>query len=366
MPKALILFALLTLHCTTFCPTSIAQDASSAVETPDTRDQQLQTEASWRTVTTADALSAFQQWAEETNLNVAQANRIADAFSRNEQSPQDAEIPSNNRLDRIVRTIGIVRPDIDEIANQLQPQRTSVMPPRFSHVLDNERESPFVRNHVRLLLGRWLAQNHFYDEALAELVQIDPTDVLSPASVLFYKSLVEHQLLKKDDCIESVERLLENESELPTRFAVIGKMMLADLKPVKEGSLDEISRLMEDIRRRTGLNRSGKLVLVLETEVIEKLDKLIEQGEKQQQQSQSQAESNGQSESSQPMQDSQAAGGSGDGSVTNKDLADGGQWGDLPPAERAAAMAEMAKDLPPHYRAAIEAYFRRLAVEDQK
>ena len=66
------------------------------------------------------------------------------------------------------------------------------------------------------------------------------------------------------------------------------------------------------------------------------------------------------------MEDSSAAGGQGDGSVQSKNLADGGQWGALNPAERSAAMAEMVKDMPPHYRSAIEAYFRRLAQEDLK
>ena len=102
-----------------------------------------------------------------------------------------------------------------------------------------------------------------------------------------------------------------------------------------------------------------------EKEVIEKLDKLIEEMEKkQQQQKQQQAAMRSGQAPNGPIKTSQIAGGGASGEVKKKRLDEGGQWGDLPPAERAAALAEMSKDMPPHYRAVIEEYFRRLA--DQK
>jgi hypothetical protein len=254
---------------------------------------------------------------------------------------------------------------VAKIAAQLSRQRSSVLPPTFSHILDNEAEHPFVRAHVRLLVGRWLAQNKFYDEALAELTRLEPKSVLIPEAALFYRSLAEHQLLKTEDCKHSIESLLENEDDLPTRFSVVAKMMLADISPIKDGSLDEISRLMKDVYRRINFQRSGKTVLQTEEQVIEKLNNLIEEAEQKQQQAQSQSQpADGNQQSSNPMEETKIAGGTGDGSVTTKPIDDGGQWGDMPAAERAAAMAEMAKDMPPHYRAAIEQYFRRLAKEE--
>ena len=138
--------------------------------------------------------------------------------------------------------------------------------------------------------------------------------------------------------------------------------MLADISPLKTDSLDEISRMMNDIRRRTDLSRSGKIVLEQEEQVIKKLDKLIEELEAQQ--SAQQAASN--TAPSSPMEDSFRAGGQGSGQVTSKRQNDGGDWGDLPPADRAAALAEMAKDMPPHYRAVIEEYFKQLAKQEEK
>jgi hypothetical protein len=63
------------------------------------------------------------------------------------------------------------------------------------------------------------------------------------------------------------------------------------------------------------------------------------------------------------MQDSQAAGGSGNGDVDRKKIDDRDGWGNLPPAERQQALQQISRDLPTHYREAIEAYFRKLATE---
>lgn len=216
-----------------------------------------------------------------------------------------------------------------------------------------------VRNQVDLSVGRWLARNELYDEALEVLAPLKPADVVDPSSLLFYRGLSEHALLKKQSCVQTLTRLLERESFLPRRYAVVSRLMLSDIAPLKADSLDEISRMMLDIQRRQALYRSGTRVRDLEKNVVEKLDKLIEELEQQMQQSQSQAD--GQANPSTPMQDSQAAGGTGKGDVNQREQTDGGAWGDLPPKEREAALADMAKDLPPHYREVIEEYFRQLA-----
>jgi len=142
-------------------------------------------------------------------------------------------------------------------------------------------------------------------------------------------------------------------------------LMISDMESLEADSLDEIARLMEDIRRRQALHRSGTRVIDQEKKVIEKLDQLIEEIEqKMQQQAASQAQAK--SGSSKPMQESENAGGIGKGDVTERSLDEGGEWGNLPPQKRAAALAEMSRDLPPHYREVIEEYFRQLAKEPGK
>ena len=336
----------------------IAQSEPAENETASV--DQLEAEKTWQLKNDVQSLEAIEAWLEETPNSPASAiTKAAEAFGDSSYSA--------DRLDRVIAALSNVRPDIAKIAGQLAGQRESVLPPNFSHLLDNENEHPFVRNHVRLLLGRWLAQNRFYDEALEQLGSLDVDVLLAPESALFYQALAEHQLFQKPECKTTIETLLQHETELPVRFAVVAKMMQADLTPVEDGSLDEISRMMKDIHRRTQFQRSGTLVIKQEADVIEKLDKLIEDLEKQQQQQQGGAGQAGQGSSQPsgtPMDQTQAAQGMGDGQVTTKDLPDGGQWGDLEPAERSAAMAEMVKDMPPHFRSAIEKYFRRLAARE--
>lgn len=320
---------------------------------------ELAKQSDWQPATDQDVINAFEQWQKQVVLSGEQAEAISRHLKTASGLPQLSR-PAN--LDVVTQAIAIGKPAVRRILEELEKPRSTSVPPTLQDVLENPSESAFVKNHVRLLFGRWLAQNEFYDEALVELSQLALEDVLDRRSLLFYRSLVLHQLLKKEECIASLERLLQHEKVLPQRFAIVTKMMLADVTPLKEDSLDEISRLMNDIRRRTGFNRSGKIVINQESRVIQKLDKLIEQLEAQQQQQQQQQQ--GSAGGSQPMQDSQNAGDKGDGKVAKRDLPDGGNWGDLPPAKRAAALAEMAKDMPPHYRAAIEEYFRKLAKED--
>lgn len=362
--------ALLTLAFVVICPAFLF--AQSVPKSGDRNSEtgsvdQLEAEKTWQLKTEAQTLEAIEAWIDETPNSPANALETAvKAF--HDSSALDAGDDSSSaadRLDRVIAALASLRPDIGEIARQLSGQRKSVLPPNFSHVLDNQDEHLFVRDHVRLLVGRWLTQNQFYEEALEQLATLDVDTLLTPESALFYQALAEHQLLRKSDFKNTVETLLQHESKLPVRFAVISKMMQADLTPVKEGSLDEISRMMKDNHRHIELRRSGTLVLQQEADVIEKLDKLIEDLEEQQQQAQNASNAQGSAQpSGQPMQDSQSAQGQGDGKVTVKDLADGGQWGDLEPAERSAAMAEMVKDMPPHFRSAIEKYFRRLAARE--
>jgi hypothetical protein len=117
---------------------------------------------------------------------------------------------------------------------------------------------------------------------------------------------------------------------------------------------------MGDIRRRLNLARAGKKVRKQEDDVIAKLDKMIEELEKQRQQQQQQ-QSGGGNNPSQPMPDSMPGGGTGDGNVDPKRLASGRGWGNLPPKERQEALQQIGKDFPSHYREVIEEYFRKLA-----
>jgi len=338
---------------------SLEPPALSRIEDPD----DLGPRSTWKPATPKIVVREFRKWLNDSKFDKQSVDDVTEFLKK--QFPFDSDStfspPENELVDDIIEAFVIVRPDINRVREALRLQRKGSRPPDFSSLLDNPEEKDFLRNHLRLYYGRWLAQNEFYDESLAQLEQLDVAKILDRPALLFYRALMEHQLLKKEKCLETLSTLLENAESLPRRYNVLSKLMLADIKPLETDSLDEISRMMNDIRRRTDLSRSGKTVIKREEEVIEKLDKLIEELESQQK---SQATSSSVAPSS-PMEDSRRGRGKGSGKVTQKKQTDGGDWGDLPPADRAAALAEMAKDMPPHYRAVIEEYFKQLAKENQ-
>ena len=227
-----------------------------------------------------------------------------------------------------------------------------------------------VKANLQLALGRQLTQHELYDEAIDQLSALTTEQVVDPSSLLFYQAAAYHHVLRRDDCLAAIDRLLQREEELASRFAVLSKLMKADIEPMKADSLDEIARLMNDVQRRLDLQRSGKIVRGQEDQIVEKLDKKIDEMEQQlqqmqqmQQQAQSQQDKQQKQGNAQPMEDSRIAGAHGPGDVDQKNLGNSGGWGNLPAAQRQEALQNITQDLPSHYRDVIEAYFKKLATE---
>jgi len=317
----------------------------------------IRKEASWTPADQASIVARFELWLKESKVEAEPAELVREFL-------QAGKLESGSAIDHVMQGLELGDADVArfvEILANAKPDKSV----QTTNLLDNASRHAFVRDHVRLLYGRWLARNELFDESLGQLEKLGVDDVLDPATLLYYRGLMEHQLLKPKACIKTLNQLLENSDSLPRRYAVLARLMLADMKRLEEDSLDEISRMMGDIRRRTDLNRSGTRVRKKEEEVIKKLDKLIKELEEQQRQMQM-AQSQQNTRPTSPADREQRLAGKGSGDVRSKRQTDGGQWGDLEPAERDAALAEMSKDLPPHYRAVIEEYFRKLADRTEK
>ena len=272
-------------------------------------------------------------------------------------------------LERILATAAIVEPRIEQLVARLSdPQSKPLLIQELSWL---STDVPgWLQDAIRLACGRALAQRQLYDEALETLAGLEAAQVCDPASLVFYRAVCQHHLLKKEECLANVELLLERQTELPVRYTQLAHLISADIKPLKDDSLDEVARLMNDVQRRLDLGRAGKRVRDQEEEIVNKLDKMIEQIEQQmQQQQQQQQQASGQQSQQQgqgqPMEESQIAGGGGPGDVDQKDIGKRDGWGNLPPAERQASLQRMTQELPSHYREVIEGYFRQLS-KDKK
>ena len=233
--------------------------------------------------------------------------------------------------------------------------------------LDDPATDAFVRDALTLWLGRELVRRDRFDEALPLLERLEVGDSVDPATVLFHRAACEHWLLKIDEAMESLDRLLERESEIPVRYASVARLLRADVAALEKGSLDHIARRMRDVTRRLDLGSAGPTTREVQDGVIASLDELIKRLEDQQRQDQ-QGESSagagsgsGQGGGGRPMEDSRIARGRGTGEVRKRDFAPGEAWGNLPPHDRERALQQIGREFPPHYREAIEQYFKRLA-----
>jgi hypothetical protein len=332
-------------------------------------DDELEKRATWSPPTAEQVKAQLDQWLAEQKVDELTKFKIEALW------PQDgAPAAPDQLLDQVAATVALVDADVRELVVHCRHERSSPVPPKFA-VLADEKQAPVVRNNLRLLYGRWLAQHDLYDEALAQLEGLEPADVVDPATLLFYKSVGYHRLINKDKCLPALEKLLENEQALPARYGTLARLMAADLQPLKTDSLDEVARIMRNIENRLGLGRAGTIVRKEEEDVVAKLEKLIEELEKQQGggggggggQPGGQGGQGGQggSQGGQPMDDSGIASNKGPGNVDLKDHPDRGNWGDLPPKEREEALQNITKDLPAHYREVIEEYFRKIARDNR-
>ncbi len=330
--------------------------------------QTLQKSASWQPATEPQMHQAIGELADRSNVSQSTRNAMQVAIQKRlDQPPADV-------LSAIVEATAMAIP---EIATLQQQTLSNPLLAGHRYATGEADSTVFARlpapvdGTVRTWLARELVRARLFDEALPYIADLSVSDTLDPASLLFYRSVCRHSLLMKQETLGDLRQLLEQESILPTRFARTAQMMLADIKPLEDDSLDEISRRMTDVTRRLGLGRAGDEVQTREQEIIDKLSKLIEDLEQQQQQQQQQQQSQQQSQGgARPQRGSQAMG---DNRVTDAGLPPDGKrrnfqrdgWENLPPAEREEALQQISRDLPTHYREAIEAYFRRLATANE-
>jgi hypothetical protein len=322
-----------------------------------------------------DAEGDLEQKASWTLLGAAQVKTQLDAFLRTRQldEPTQAKIGTlwadeaiQNRspeelLDQVGTTLALVDENAQRLVDFCRTASDVTALPDFPG-LNDEQQPPFLRNHLRLIYGRWLARHHFYDEAIDQLRHLTTADVVDPAALLFYQSVAYYRMPDKRQCLPLVAKLLEHQQQIPRRYLTVARLIQADIEPLEADSLDEIARLMDEVRRRLELKRAGTRVRQQEDEVIAKLDKLIKKIEEQQQQQQA-AANTGSLQPSNPAQDSMPISGKGPGNIDPKQIGSQSGWGNLPPAERQEALQQIGKDLPAHYREVIEEYFRKLARE---
>jgi hypothetical protein len=281
-------------------------------------------------------------------------------------------------LDRVADTLALGDPEAARLLSEAR-NSTAPAPQEVPAVLKDAKRPAFFRANLALAYARALSQRRVYEEALAALRLVKPEEVVDPATYLFHRAVAEYALLNKDEASRAIQRLLDDATDSPQRYKLVGTLMYLDMQSWKTKDLGEIARKMDNIERRLDLARGGRHTQKLQREVVARLDELIKKMENQQKGS---SQPNGGScpnggppgggsqqggQPFQPQLDSLGGNNSGPGNVEKKKIDKlVQQWGKLPEKEKTKAMQDLTRELPPEYRELIEAYFRKLAQEPNR
>ncbi len=326
-------------------------------------DDTFTREASWELVTPAAAREQLAAYSKEQGLAEEEQTKAL----ANWPSEIDS-LTGQDVLDLTIGSLATIDPRVEEVRAWCAASSPAI--PQFKLFADDTAHA-FVRHNASLFLAGTFVQRDLADECLERLADLKPADVVDPAGLLFQRAVAHHRLLQKDECLKQVAVLLEREAELPQRYLRLSHLMADDIRPLKTDSLDEVARLMEDVRRRLDHARAGKKVRDEEEEIVAKLDKMIEKLEEQQKQQQQQqlqqaGKASGKQPPKDPAQDSTPSELKGPGEVDIKNLGKKSGWGNLPPKERQEVLQQIGQELPAHFRETIEEYFQRLAQDGVK
>jgi len=308
--------------------------------------------------TAADARTKALQWVAERGVT----DKVVLEQVAREWVVDQSSLTAEDIFHRVIRTLTTADAAAKNIVDACQEATPIATWPR-DIVPQTDSMNEFARQHLRLHVGRFLAQRQLYEEALEVLVAVDPKQVVDPASYFFQRAICEHQLLKKGDAMRSLGNLLDNTQNIPERYKAVALLMRHDLEQLKEASLGEVAKKMSDVERRLTLGRGGEKTQKVEEEIVEALDEIIKKVEEQQQGGGGGGGGQGgnQNQSGGAANDSSVKGATAPGEVDKKDIGNKAGWGTLPPKKATEAKNVINRNFPSHYREAIEQYFKKLA-----
>ena len=288
---------------------------------------------------------------------------------------QAASTDNQVRRSAVVEILLALNPDFVKALGDLNAERPAEAIP----VLDRLRESPdpFLATHAAWFRVRAMIGIERYEDALAALtaVQTNATRYTQLADEMLYtEGLLQAYLLDRPAAAVTLRRYLEQfpEASMQQRGAAQG--LLDEIERAKAVSLPEVATLMNESRRRLYLSDSGDVTQTRQQQIVQALDKLIEELEKQNGGGggggggQAQGSSGGRGGASGGRgggaKESSLAGGA-QGTKLERP-ADGGnadEWAKAYARDREKVQRELQTRIPERYRNLIEQYYRSLSSE---
>jgi hypothetical protein len=185
-------------------------------------------------------------------------------------------------LDRTVATLELGSPEAK--AAMAAARNAAVDAPKdVPAVIKDEKTDSYLRANLALGFARAMTTARVYEESLAALSGVKPEAVVDPACYFFHRAVAEHALMKKDDAMRSIVRLLDDVADAPDRYAMLGRILFVEMATWKkdEKDLANIRRLMDNSERRLAHARGGKITQDIQKKIVFRLDELIKEKENQ-------------------------------------------------------------------------------------
>jgi len=155
-------------------------------------------EAAWQPPKAQEVKAQALAWLEAKNVDAATRAK-ADAL----WSALPRQASEDDLLVRVARTIALIDPNAAKLLALCSQPRSQLLVPSQSWLGDRS-VSPLFAANLRLLYAQWLVHESLFDEAQEQLFGLTPADVVAPASLLFYQSVVYHALLNKESGLKSI------------------------------------------------------------------------------------------------------------------------------------------------------------------
>jgi len=249
-------------------------------------------------------------------------------------------------------------------------------------------KNPFVAAQSKYFLGRAYIQQEIFEDALLplnDLLKNHRDHTLYAGEAEFLKGVCEAELLKRDEAIKTLEAFLQKHRWTASERMVTGaEVLLGDLRWIKDGTLEDVQQRMEFSGRRLKLADTSKPTQDEQEKIVNILNKLIEEAEKQENQGQGSGSGSGSGQGSGqgsgkggspsgnqmpggPANQSGLPGGPGRVGDLDKIAKNAAEpWGDLNERERAKVMSNMKDRFPERYRELLEQYYRGLLQEGEE
>jgi hypothetical protein len=183
------------------------------------------------------------------------------------------------------KTIATLELGSDEAKKAMAIARNAAVeaPKEIPAVLKDEKQDPYLRANLAVGFARGLTNGRVYEESLAAISLVKGEQTVDPAAYFFHRAVAEHALIKKDDALRSIVRLIDDVADAPDRYKMLATIMFLDIGNWKkdEKDLSNIRRLMDNSERRLGQSRGGKITQDIQKKIVFRLDELIKEKENQ-------------------------------------------------------------------------------------